>query len=267
MQPGAEGTEGDGEHGQHGAQEQGEGGVLAGDHPVDPLAEGGSGGSVPLDHGGLDHSLDVLIAAVGDEGLPIAQVAGGLILGDDAPQLLLHCPGQVQGLLHQLVPLQQLDGRPVGGEVGGIGVVVEQLAHAVVNVVGEAVVQVVGLKGTAQVHLPVGRLEQLVQSLASLGGDGDHGDAQLPGEALHIDGVPPGLHLVHKVQGKHQGALQLQQLNGEIEVALQIGGVHNVQNGVRSLANDEVPGHDLFHGVGGQGVDPRQIHHRQLPVA
>lgn len=47
----------------------------------------------------------------------------------------------------------------------------------------------------------------------------------------------PGLHLVHKVQGKHQGALQLQQLNGEIEVALQIGGVHNVQNGVRSLAN------------------------------
>ena len=136
-----------------------------------------------------------------------------------------------------------------------------------VNVVGEAVVQVVGLKGTAQVHLPVGRLEQLVQSLASLGGDGDHGDAQLPGEALHIDGVPPGLHLVHKVQGKHQGALQLQQLNGEIEVALQIGGVHNVQNGVRSLANDEVPGHDLFHGVGGQGVDPRQIHHRQLPVA
>lgn len=96
----------------------------------------------------------------------------------------------MQGLLHQLVPLQQLDGRPVGGEVGGIGVVVEQLAHAVVNVVGEAVVQVVGLKGTAQVHLPVGRLEQLVQSLASLGGDGDHGDAQLPGEALHIDGVP-----------------------------------------------------------------------------
>ena len=151
--------------------------------------------------------------------------------------------------------------------MGGIGVVVEQLAHAVVDVVGEAVIKVVRLKGIAQVHLPVGHLEQLIQPLAGLGGDGDHGDAQLPGEVLHIDGVPPGLHLVHKIQGQHQGALQLQQLDGEVEVAFQVGGVHDVQNGVRTFTDDEVPGHDLLHGVGGQRVDPRQIHHRQFPVA
>ena len=102
----------------------------------------------------------------------------------------------------------------MGGQVGGVGVVVDELAHAVVDVVGEVVVQVVGLIGDPQVHLPVGHLEKLVQSLAGLGGDGDHRDPQLLGQALHVDLVPPGLHLVHEVQGQHQGPLQLQQLDG-----------------------------------------------------
>ena len=46
----------------------------------------------------------------------------------------------------------------MGGQAGGIGVVVEQLPHPVVDVVGKGVIQVVGLYGAAQVHLPVGRV-------------------------------------------------------------------------------------------------------------
>ena len=102
----------------------------------------------------------------------------------------------------------------MGRQVGGVGVVVDELTHAVMDVVGEVIVQVVGLIGDSQVHLPVGHLEKLVQPLAGFGGDGDNRHSQLLGQALHVDLVPPGLHLVHEVQGQHQGPLQLQQLDG-----------------------------------------------------
>lgn len=44
----------------------------------------------------------------------------------------------------------------MGRQIGGVGVVVDELAHAVVDVVGVVVVEVVRLHGEAQVHLPVG---------------------------------------------------------------------------------------------------------------
>ena len=67
--------------------------------------------------------------------------------------------------------------------------------------------------------------------------------------------------LVHKIQGNDHGAFQLQQLGRQVQIALNIGGVHNIDDGVRVLAHDEVPGHDLLHGIGRQGVDAGQIHH------
>ena len=155
----------------------------------------------------------------------------------------------------------------MSGQAGGIGVVVEQLPHPVVDVVGKGVIQVVGLYGAAQVHLPVGGVEQFLQPLPGAGGDGDHWDAQLLGQPLHIDLVPPFGHLVHKVQGQHRGPLQLQQLDGKVQVALQVGGIHDVDDAVRGLPDDEIPGDDLLHGVGRQGVDARQVHDGQGLVA
>ena len=139
----------------------------------------------------------------------------------------------------------------MGGESGGVGVVMEQLAHAVVDVVGVVVIEVVGLNGHPQVHLPVGGVHQLLDPLAGAGGDGDHRHPQLLGQPFHINPVPPLGHLVHKVEGQHRGSLQLQQLDGEIQIALQVGGVHDVDDAVGALADDKVPGHDLLHGVGG----------------
>ena len=46
----------------------------------------------------------------------------------------------------------------MGGQAGGIGVVVEQLADTVVDVVGVVVVEVVRLQIEPDVHLEVGGL-------------------------------------------------------------------------------------------------------------
>ena len=112
----------------------------------------------------------------------------------------------------------------------------------------------------------MGGVHQLLHPLAGAGSDGDDRHTQLLGQPVHVDPVPPLFHLVHEVEGHHRGPLQLQQLDGEVQVALQIGGVHNVDDAVGGRADDKVPGHNLLHGVGGQGVDAGQVHHRHRPV-
>ena len=47
----------------------------------------------------------------------------------------------------------------------------------------------------------------------------------------------------------------------QIEVALDVGGVHDVDDAVGLLLKDVVPGDDLLLGIGPQGIDARQIHH------
>ena len=87
-QPGAEGAEGDHKHHQHGTQKQRDRPHPVGDHPVDLLAEGELSGGASPHHRRLHHPLNVLVAAVSDEGLPVAQVAGVLILRHQDGQLV-----------------------------------------------------------------------------------------------------------------------------------------------------------------------------------
>ena len=69
------------------------------------------------------------------------------------------------GLSPPGVPLDELDRRPVGRDMGGVGLVVDQLAHLVMDLVGKAVVQIIRFNGDAHVHLPVGRLQQSLNVL------------------------------------------------------------------------------------------------------
>ena len=57
------------------------------------------------------------------------------------------------------------------------------------------------------------------------------------------------------------GHPQLQQLQCQIEISLNIGGVHDIDDAVGLSLQNKVPGHDLLLGVGAQGVDTRQIDH------
>ncbi|MPM78768.1 hypothetical protein SDC9_125780 [bioreactor metagenome] len=155
----------------------------------------------------------------------------------------------------------------MGRNAHGVGPVVDQGAHPVVNFVGIVVVKVVRLHGEAGAGLLRRRLQQLLNVVPGAGGDGNDRHAQLGGKPGAVDHISVALHLVHKVQGDHKGALQLQQLGGEVKIALQVGGVHDVNNGVGMLPHDKISGHDLLNGIGGQGVDSRQIHHGDLLVS
>ena len=103
----------------------------------------------------------------------------------------------------------------------------------------------------------------LLHSGALQGGDLHNGAAQLPGELSRVDVVPVFPHHVHHVDGDDHGDAQLHELGGQVQVALQVGAVHDVQNHVGALSHQVVPGHHFLQGVGGQGIDPRQVgdHH------
>ena len=254
--------EGQGKHGQHHQEKDRYGQEPVGDNGVDPVRQSQGPVRLPPLHRKLDHILEEAVAAVGHQGLPVAQGIGPLVLPADGLQLLPLRVCQVQGLLHQGVPLQQLDRRPVGGQAGGVGPVVDQLPHPVVDGMGVIVVEVVGLHRHPHMHLVVGHLQQRPDILPRPGGDGDDGHPQSPGQPLQINLVPPLFYLVHKVEGDDHRPLQLQKLGRQIQVSLDVGGVDDIDDGVGVLPHDEVPGHNLLHGVGGQGIDARQVHHR-----
>ena len=60
---------------------------------------------------------------------------------------------------------EKLDKDRFRRDMGGVGLVVDQLAHLVMDLVGKAVVQIIRFNGDAHVHLPVGRLQQSLNVL------------------------------------------------------------------------------------------------------
>ena len=107
-----------------------------------------------------------------------------------------------------------------------------------------------------------GLIHQLRYTLAVGGGNGNHRNAQRLAHLLHVDGAAVGAHLVHHVQCQHHGHLQFQQLQRQVQVALDVGGVHNVDDAVGLLIDDEIARDDFLLRIGTQGINAGQIDYR-----
>ena len=245
------------------------------------------GGVARVHHQGQRVDAGVLFAAalhIGGDG------------GADAPPLRL---GKLRRGLDLLVALQQLHGHPGGGRgevlvalvlVAADVAVLRLRGVVVVALHGVAVLAVfVEVEGAVAVPaaqrgddllqraagafvvaahhvgdggvfgLLVDGLEKRLEALPLLGGNGHHRRAEeaRKGRAVRLDAAP--LQLVHQVQGDDHGALQFHQLQGEIEVALDVGGVDDVQNHVRRVLGDEVAGDVFLDGIGRERIDAGQI--------
>ena len=108
---------------------------------------------------------------------------------------------------------------------------------------------------------------QLVHALVLHSGNGYHRNAQSLAEALHINGAATAGHLVHHVQCQHHGDTHFHQLQRQVQVPLDIGGVHDIDDAVRLLIQDEVPGDDLLRRIGSDGVNARQVYHGTVLLA
>ncbi len=267
-QRGADDAEGQPEHQEHDTEEHRQSGVLARQHLVQLHAPVMLPALMALHHGGGHHALDEGVAHIRQGGVAV-QTGLRLHLQDAVFQQLLLVLVQLQLVRHGRVPLHQLGGAEPGGQSRPVGVVLNEMDDGVDAAVDRR------LRRAEVRHLGIDPapggghrlVDQLRHALAFGGGDGHHGDAQLGAEPLHVDGAAVGPDLVHHVQGQHHGHPQLQQLEGQIQVPLDVGGVHDVDDAVGLSVEDEIPGDDLLLGVGPQGVDARQVHHRAVLLA
>ena len=109
-------------------------------------------------------------------------------------------------------------------------------------------------------------VHQLVHALVLCRRDGHDRDAQHGLHLIDADGAAVAAHLVHHVQRQHHRRIQLHELHGEVQIPLDVGGVHDIDDARGLLADDELPGHDLLAGIGRHGVDAGQVRDLRIRV-
>ena len=164
-----------------------------------------------------------------------------------------------------LVVLNELGGGEAHRQARGLGVVLNLVDHGVdAAVYRPGGAEVVDSRQGLIPGRRHGDADQLLHAVILHGGDGDHRDTQGSGHGLDVDGAAAGGDLVHHVQGQHHGDAHLQQLEGQVQVPFDVGGVHNIDDAVGPLVENKVPGDDFLRRVGADGVDARQVHHRAV---
>ena len=138
------------------------------------------------------------------------------------------------------------------------------MGDGVLNTAGKDVRQLAGL---ALLGGGDGHLSGLLAALVLQGGDLDGLAAQLLGQLVQVDLVAVLADEVDHIDGHDHGDAQLDQLGGQIEVALDVGAIDDVEDGVGLLVDQVAAGDDLFQRVGRQRVDTGQVLDHDVVVA
>lgn len=196
--------------------------------------------------------MDVAVAQVRQLQVDVLGVVGAAHQVGGGGLLARH-----QGLLHGDVLLQQAQGaapaiQVVGGEQG--------LQLGDLPLQGLAIIEHQGLLGLADELVDPGLEGRHL--LAVVGRERHHGAAERLAEQPLVDGDAAFLQQIQLVEHHHHGQPQLPQLQGEIEGALQVRGVDDVEQQIRLLALDEAAGDLLVQTrlLVRQGIDAGQIH-------
>ena len=210
------------------------------------------------------HTADVGIALIGDDGFRVI-VHFPFAVGDVLFQMRKHRRAQMHFLLHLFIPLEELDG--IIAQVVGIDLTLNGFFN-----VGQCVLHTaaedVGAFGVGVVpgkrH---GGFRSLRAGLALQGGDLQNGAAQSLTQSFKIDIVAVFAHQINHIHRNHHGVSQLNQLGGQVEIALDVGAVDDVQNRVGMFVDKIGTGDHLLGGVGGQRINAGQILKNHIGVS
>ena len=84
---------------------------------------------------------------------------------------------------------------------------------------------------------------------------------------IDVDSAAIVAHLVHHIQSKHHRYAQFHQLHGQIQVALNVGGVHNVDDALWLGIENELARHYFLARVRRKRIDAGQVHHLGIGVS
>ena len=203
----------------------------------------------------LEKLGNIDVTLVGDDALGVVvQLLFGSL--DVLLDVCLGLGGNVQSLHDLVVALKDLDGVPalllLGHRVHD-GLL--DMGDRVLHRAGEGVHR----DGPGVLCGADGGLGGVHDARALQSGDLNDLAAELTLELFDIDAVAVLLDEVHHVQRDDHGDAELGELGGQVQVALEVRGVDDVQNRVRTLGDQIVTGDDLLQRVGGERVDARQV--------
>ena len=203
-----------------------------------------------------DYAVDVLVALVDDDALRIVVHFFFAIL-NVAFNLTKHRSAQLDFFPNLLITFEELNGVPSQVVCGHL--VFDGFLNVCDGVLDAAGVHVRGVShGSLLCHFD--RLvDQLLAAVSLESTDRNDWTAQLFAQLRDVDAVSVLVHDVHHVQCDDGRNVQLQQLCCEIQVPLQVGGVDDVDDGIRSFAHQILPGYHFLHGVWGKGIDSRKV--------
>lgn len=130
------------------------------------------------------------------------------------------------------------------------------MSDGVLDAAGEDVGQLAALASLCSSH------SSLCSSLGAFAlqcADLDCLTAQLSAQLLQVDLIAVLADEIDHVDSHDHGDAQLDELSGQVQVALDVGAINDVQDGIGLLLDQISTGDDLFQSVRRQGVDTGQV--------
>ncbi|CDD53729.1 putative uncharacterized protein [Ruminococcus sp. CAG:379] len=262
-QKGADHVKGQEEYQSHDADKGRDGGVFSGEDPVNAPAPGMLPAFVRLDHRGGAYLLNKPEAHIRNGGGTI-QPPFLFHLHYDMLQSVLLILVQLQLLQHiSIAPCQLGGGKPKRNS--RVRRMILDQTHDPVDTPMHGTAAAVGIAEilSAGALLVLGNVERMVDQLVNaliLGGrNGHHRHPQCLLHFIDEDGTAILPHLVHHIQRHHHGNIQLQQLHGQVQIPLNVGSVHNIDDAPGFFLENELPCDDLLAAVGRHGINAGQV--------
>ena len=110
-------------------------------------------------------------------------------------------------------------------------------------------------------------LEKLLDTLVLKGRDHHDRATELLGELVRVDLIAVLLDQVGHVEGDDYGQAGLDNLKRQVQVALEVGGVDNLDDHIGLAAHEIIARALLLGAVGGKRVDTREVRDGNVLVA
>ena len=161
-----------------------------------------------------------------------------------------------------LIVLQKFNGKVTGGEVcGQVLVSLEEtldMRDSIFYFMAIVNMDVTRLRMTPLKNLDDG-MKQLFDTRSVLEGGRHERHAEEGGEGVELDVVATPLELIVHIQGADDTQVHIYELRRQVEIALDIGGIDDINDNIRVLVGQVLPHIQLFRRVAREGIGAGKI--------
>ena len=111
-----------------------------------------------------------------------------------------------------------------------------------------------------------GMLHQLFNTFAAGGRDGNDRNTKEGLQFVNIDGITVSAHFIHHVEGDDHGNVHFQELYSQIQIALNICGVNDIDDRMRFFVEYKFAGDQFLTAVGGHGINAGQVRDKRVGI-